>query len=512
MKRHGLLVALVAIVWVVAPTVAEPQPIDPHNPPEGLFSNEWAEIYLAGNKVGYAHATMSRDADIIHTVTKMRMDLGRVGQSITIELNQSTKETLAGVPLTFGSNTKMATVSTKTAGTVADGKVTIVSSQFGMDQTQTFDFPKGAVMTWGTYRESILRGFQTGTTYDLSVYAPDMRMDDAVVATTKVGEMEEFEHRGAKRKGRKMSVTMTSPIGSLELVSWVRPDGQPIKSLLPLPGMGNLAIIEADEQAALSDFVAPEIFITTTIKAGRPIDRRRVKRITYRLSRIGSDDSPSDSKQTELPQTGMQQVTRVSEDTVRLVVQRQEHKIAGWQEGVYQKPVPSEYIDANLAINTGDPDLRKLANRAAGGLVEPFALADKLRKFVSEYVTTKNMNIGFATASEVCRQRTGDCSEHAVLLAALGRLNGLPSRVVVGLAYVPLLGNERDVFGYHMWTQFFIDNRWIDVDAALGETRCSPARIAFAVSSLKNAGLVDLSLPLLGRIGATELQIVEVEP
>ena len=95
MIRQGLLIAFVAIAWVLAPAVAEPQPIDPHNPPQGLFSNEWAEIYMAGKKVGYAHATMSRDADIIHTATKMRMDLGRVGQSITIELHQYTKETLA---------------------------------------------------------------------------------------------------------------------------------------------------------------------------------------------------------------------------------------------------------------------------------------------------------------------------------------------------------------------------------------------------------------------------------
>ena len=101
--------------------------------------------------------------------------------------------------------------------------------------------------------------------------------------------------------------------------------------------------------------------------------------------------------------------------------------------------------------------------------------------------------------------------EHAVLLAALGRINGLPSRVVAGLAYVPLFGNEDDIFGYHMWTQFYIDGRWIDVDAALRETECSPARIAFAISSLQNAGLADLSLPLLSKIGAISLEIREME-
>jgi hypothetical protein len=63
-----------------------------------------------------------------------------------------------------------------------------------------------------------------------------------------------------------------------------------------------------------------------------------------------------------------------------------------------------------------------------------------------------------------------------------------------------------------MWTQFWIDGRWYDFDAALRETECSPARIAFATSSLKDAGLAELSLALLSTIGAIDLEILEVEP
>ncbi len=130
---------------------------------------------------------------------------------------------------------------------------------------------------------------------------------------------------------------------------------------------------------------------------------------------------------------------------------------------------------------------------------------------MTEYVTTKSLNIGFATAGEVARTREGDCSEHGVLLAALGRINNLPSRVAVGLAYVPVFGNQDDIFGYHMWTQFYIGGRWVDFDAALRETDCRPTCIAFAVSSLKNAGMADLSLPLINKIGAIDIDILDIE-
>ena len=48
--------------------------------------------------------------------------------------------------------------------------------------------------------------------------------------------------------------------------------------------------------------------------------------------------------------------------------------------------------------------------------------------------------------------------------------------------------------------------------AALSESECSPTRIAFATSSLQNAGLADLSLPLLARIGAIRIEVESVEP
>ena len=52
-----------------------------------------------------------------------------------------------------------------------------------------------------------------------------------------------------------------------------------------------------------------------------------------------------------------------------------------------------------------------------------------------------------------------------MLLAALLRADGIPSRLVAGLVYVEEFAGERAVFGYHMWTQALIDGRWIDLDA-----------------------------------------------
>jgi hypothetical protein len=492
-------------VSAMTPVCAIAAPINPNNPPQGRFSDEWAEIYMTGAKVGYAHTTLNRDGDVITTGSTFHMVLGRAEKPVKIGMVQNSTETLAGVPITFGSEMDMSMMKSATKGTVKDGKVTIVTSQYGMDQSQTFDFPTGALMTWGTFRESLLRGFRPGTKYTLQTYAPELRLDGPVSAVTTIGEWEELRLRDKVTKGQKVTVTMESPVGSFEMLSWIDVDGEPLKAKVPIPGMGDIEMVTTDEATALRDFIPPEFFNTSTIPAKRKIDRAAARRIKYRLTAKAAGVELGD-----FPTTEMQTVAAKTDKSVELVVARVSHKPRSTPSEAPRQDM-SEYLDGNLMMNTSDPKLIELAKQAGSGEKEPFALADKLRRFVTEYVATKSLNIGFATASEVARTKEGDCSEHGVLLAALGRLNGLPSRVAVGLAYVPVFGKQEDIFGYHMWTQFFIDGRWIDVDAALRETDCSPARIAFAVSSLKNAGLADLSLPLITKLGGIDLDILDIE-
>ncbi len=478
---------------------------DPLDPAQGRFSDEWAEVYMSGAKVGYSHATMAREADHIHTEVSVMMELARGAQSIKLQTFESTTEEIGGAPLSFESLLDMSVMQAATRGKIGDGKVTIVQSQFGMDQTQVFPFPEGALMTWGAYRENLIRGFESGTEYTTKVYAPQLRLDDAVTARTVIGDVETYEHRGKKLSGRRATVTMKTPATEIEMVSWLDEDGRPLKAVVPAPGIGDLEIVATDQAKALADFIPPEFFVTTFVQANRGFDPKTARRVKYRIKATSDAISLG-----ELPTLDTQKVSTDGARAIEVVVARQPHvadgKVAAKDDPAFRK----EYLGSNLMINIEDEELIKLARRAGGGESEPFALADKLRRFVTDYVTDKNLTVAFATASEVCRTREGDCSEHGVLLAALGRLNGLPSRVVVGLAYLPEFGYQRDILGYHMWTQFYIDGRWIDFDAALRESECSPTRIAFAVSSLKNAGLADLSLPLLGKLGGITVDVVEV--
>ena len=157
---------------------------------------------------------------------EMKMRFGRVDQPVRISTLQATTETLGGVPVSFSATLDASLMKTSTKGTIKDGKVTIIQSQFGMDQTNTYDFTTGSLMTWGMFRDSLLRGFKPGTKYVSKVYAPDLRQDGAVTATTTVGDWESLDLNGKTVQGQKVTMIMEAPVGSLEMNSWLDERGE----------------------------------------------------------------------------------------------------------------------------------------------------------------------------------------------------------------------------------------------------------------------------------------------
>jgi hypothetical protein len=75
---------------------------------------------------------------------------------------------------------------------------------------------------------------------------------------------------------------------------------------------------------------------------------------------------------------------------------------------------------------------------------------------------------GHYSALETIERGAGDCTEAAVLLAALGRAAGIPTKVVNGLVYT----RERyhgfsNAFMPHSWVIAYVGGKWRSYDMAL---------------------------------------------
>lgn len=125
-----------------------------------------------------------------------------------------------------------------------------------------------------------------------------------------------------------------------------------------------------------------------------------------------------------------------------------------------------------------DPKIKALAGRLVRGQTNSLAAARRLRAWVADEIDG-DMGMTFASATDVLAAGKGDCSEKSVLLVALARAAGLPSRAVAGLVY----NGER--FAGHMWTEIWLGHDWVPLDAAWGPEQVSAARIRLGVDPLE---------------------------
>ncbi len=111
------------------------------------------------------------------------------------------------------------------------------------------------------------------------------------------------------------------------------------------------------------------------------------------------------------------------------------------------------------------------ATRELGAQLGSSPDAEQLVDFVFNYVQDKHYANGFLLASQVATTRAGDCTEHAVLTAALARSVGMPARVVFGA--VILVSDAGIEAAGHAWAEVYVDGAWRIADATvpgLGDT------------------------------------------
>ncbi len=113
------------------------------------------------------------------------------------------------------------------------------------------------------------------------------------------------------------------------------------------------------------------------------------------------------------------------------------------------------------------PQLKAIADPVAKLPISDSAkmrmLLDKARPYLSKIDFT-----GHYSALETLSRRSGDCTEASVLLAALGRAAGVPTRVANGLVYSrESYHGIANAWMPHSWTLAFADGRWRSFDLAL---------------------------------------------
>jgi len=125
----------------------------------------------------------------------------------------------------------------------------------------------------------------------------------------------------------------------------------------------------------------------------------------------------------------------------------------------------SKFLKSEETIESGNKELSDLSLKIIEGSTDFWEAACRLSSWVAENI---DGSIYGGSALETFKRGNGACGSQSLLLAAMCRAVGIPSRVVWGCLYTPEYGGS---FGHHGWNEVYMGKEgWIPIDVTIHET------------------------------------------
>jgi len=483
---------------------AEPEAASPAAEDSARLKREtWDIVRIEGTQVGYAHTRLlrqSRDGrGVFRVEARQHLRVERFGEPTEVDVAFTSVETPDGKLIELDTEMSLGPTPTRTVGRVEGGRLHLETTTAGKTVRNTLpwsdDYGGPAAMELSLLHEPM----EPGQERTIRSLEPGLN----VVATRRLRarEHEEVELPEGRRKLLRIDLATLLPDGQqFRGTLWADKKGDVLKSwteafnMVTLRATKELALAQGEELLDLGTGIG--------VKVARPIARpHETVKARYRVELEGSDPAEV------FPSGPSQRVESTGKNTATITV----YALRPGQPGGNPDAVPDEPTDddrrPNGVVQSDAPKVVELARDAVGDAEDPWQKAVRLERFVGDYIEEVSFSQAMATAAEVAESRRGDCTEHAVLLAAMARTAGLPARAAMGLVYVAGEG----AFLYHMWTEVYVGGRWIPLDATLARGGTSAAYLKLGHSNLEGASALSSLLPVARVMRKLKVEVKEVE-
>jgi hypothetical protein len=440
---------------------------------------DYFAVFMEGKKVGYAIHTRKPTKQKVSTTDTVKITISRAGIPVTMTVTETGIETTDGKPLGFEAVQDFSMMTMKVTGAVNEqGVVQVTVTSMGAEQKSTLEWPSGALMGEGLRLLTLRKGLKEGLIYTAKVFSPSMLQ--ALDARIQIGPKQNVDLLGRVVALTEVKTAMKVPMaGEIVTTSYVDDELRTQKTLMPMMAM-QIEMVACAKEFALGENDVLELINKMFVASPEPLDKvGSAKSIVYQLS------PTADANSLTMPSTDNQRVRHNKDGSVIVTVEPivaaagATFPYRGKDKAILEAMKPTMYLQSD------NKKIIKLARRAVGDTKDAAEAVKRIEAFVGDYIENKSLSVGYASAVEAADSKQGDCSEHAVLTAAMCRAVGIPAQIVAGAAYVEDFAGLQG-FGAHAWVEAYVGGKWVGLDAAFegtGRGGYDAGHIAMAVGN-----------------------------
>jgi flavodoxin len=439
----------------------------------------WMNIFQNGRKIGFSHKTFSKIETGYSLIETLYMRINTMGliQDISLKVKGILNDDFSLSSFDFEITSGRFRFAAK--GAVSGDLLSIKAGSF--DSTQAIDIKiKDKLYVAAGILDAVrATGMELGDEFTFNVFDP-VTMGQEPVGVKIVGD-EEIINMGISKSARKVAIIFK---GATQ-IAWIGENGEVLKE----KGMLGISLERVTRNEALAGFPVDSsqdlTKVASVISNVLIDDPQLLTRLDVEIGGIKFEDVYLEGGR----QTFKGNILAVHKESLS--------GIPAMHDADKMQDMERDFLSPTPFIQSDHLKIKNLAKKVVSPNDEPLQKIKKIVAWIYKNIDKRPV-LSIPDALSTLENGIGDCNEHAVLLAALARASGIPTKIEAGLVYL----NGR--FYYHAWNLLYI-GKWITADSLFGQIPADVTHIRFT------SGTQTQQLNLMNIIGKIKIKVVKQE-
>ncbi len=439
----------------------------------------WMNIFQNENKIGFSHSQLFKKADGYRLTETVQMRINTMGMLQDINLNTETQlnPDFSLRELDFEINSGRFRF--RVRGSVSRNILQATTESAGSRRSLEIALNDRPYHVGSIMDAVAATGLTPGDRYIFNIFDP-ASMGQADVIVEVIGQ-EIITSNGANQLATKVSLNFKG----VSQTAWIGKKGDVLRE----KGLLGISLVKTDRKDALAGLAVDAVQDLTKVAsvASNILLEKIEKRDVLKIKIQGIP--PQNLQLNGGRQTFQGQVLTVEKEKLTELPPAFQLQNLNALEKIFLQP--------STFIQSDHQRIQELVKEILGEdmAAAPLIKARKLVDWVYTHIEKRPV-LSLPDALSTLENRMGDCNEHAVLLAALARAAGVPTRLEAGLAYL------KGRFYYHAWNLMYL-GQWVTADAVFGQLPADVGHIRLVTGSSEQ------HLDLMGVIGKIQLTVMQ---